>query len=53
VRFADRSVMINHVGGKSEVISWPDDGDTRLAFIGWNIVAEDILAKLRLCVAGE
>ena len=51
VRFADRSVMVNHVGGKSEIIAWPDGGDTTLAFIGWNVGAEDILAKLRECFA--
>ena len=53
VRFAGRSVMVNHVGGKCETLPWPDAGDTTLAFIGWNVVGEDILQKLRGCVNGK
>ncbi len=52
VRFTGRSVMVNHVGGKSEILPWPGDDDTTLAFIGWNVVAEDILEKLRGCITG-
>ncbi len=52
VRFTGRSVMVNHVGGKSETLPWSDD-DTTLAFIGWNVVAEDILERLRGCVTGK
>ena len=53
VRFTGRNVMVNHVGGKSETFPWPDDDETKLAFIGWDIVAEDILEKLRGCVGGK
>ncbi len=53
VRFSERSAMINHVGGKSDIFPWPDEGETLLAFIGWHIEAEAILERLRGCVVGE
>ena len=51
VRFTHRNVMINHVGGKSEILAWPDAGQTTLAFIGWNIDKEKILRRLRECIS--
>jgi G3E family GTPase len=50
VRLTNRSIMINHVGGKSEILAWPDVGQTTLAFIGWNIDKEKILSRLRKCI---
>lgn len=53
VRFADRTVMVNHVGGKTEVLPWAEAEETVLAFIGWDIEAETIRERLRRCAAGE
>ena len=51
VRFTTRNVMINHVGGKSEILAWPDGGQTTLAFIGWNIDKDNILTQLHECIS--
>ena len=51
VRFADRVVMLNFVGGKSEWIPWDEEPETRLAFIGWGINTEETLRDLKKCVA--
>ena len=51
VRFADRVVMLNFVGGKGEWIPWDEEPETRLAFIGWGIDAEETLRDLKRCVA--
>ena len=50
VRFSDRTVMVNFVGGRSEWSPWAKDAETQLAFIGWNISSEDLLEKLEYCV---
>jgi len=50
VRFQDRTIFINFVGGKSEWTHWKGDQETRLAFIGWNIEGEEILLKLKGCI---
>jgi G3E family GTPase len=50
VRFRDRTVFVNHVGGKSEWLDWPATEETRLAFVGWDVRSEDILKKLRSCI---
>jgi G3E family GTPase len=50
VRFADRSVMLNFVGGKSEWSPWEGGAETRLAFIGWKINKEDTLKDLKRCL---
>jgi len=51
VRFADRVVMLNFVGGKDEWIPWDEEPETRLAFIGWGINTEETLRDLKRCVA--
>jgi G3E family GTPase len=51
VRFTNRNVMVNHVGGKSEIFPWPDGGQTTLAFIGWEIDEEKILRRLHKCIS--
>jgi G3E family GTPase len=51
VSFADRVVMLNFVGGKGEWIPWDEEPETRLAFIGWGIDAEETLRDLKRCVA--
>jgi len=50
VRFADRCVLVNHVGGKTDIVPWPDNGETVLAFIGWNVAGAQILDRLHGCV---
>jgi len=51
VRFADRVVMLNFVGGKSEWTPWEGELQTQLAFIGWEIDPEEILDKVGLCIS--
>ena len=50
VRFADRMIMLNFVGGKAEWLPWEGEPETRLAFIGWDTRKEDILNKLERCI---
>ena len=50
VRFPDRTVMVNFVGGKMETLPWDDTSDTQLAFIGWEINGDQILSRLKQCV---
>jgi G3E family GTPase len=50
VRFADRTEMINFVGGKGEWSEWGGEPETRLAFIGWNVKPEEILEKVSRCL---
>jgi len=50
VRFADRVVMLNFVGGKSEWTPWKGQSQTQLAFIGWDINSEEILKKAASCI---
>jgi G3E family GTPase len=50
VRFADRTEIINFVGGKGEWSEWEGQPETRLAFIGWNVNSEDILERLNRCI---
>ena len=50
VRFENRVVMLNFVGGKDEWTDWEGEPETRLAFIGWGINQEEILGKLKVCI---
>jgi G3E family GTPase len=50
VRFTDRVVMLNFVGGKSEWTPWKGQSQTQLAFIGWDINSEEILKKAAACI---
>lgn len=50
VRFADQTKMLNFVGGKSEWIKWTSKTKTCLAFIGWDVVGEQILERLDPCI---
>jgi G3E family GTPase len=50
VRFADRAVMLNFVGGKSEWMPWEGESQTQLAFIGWDINPEEILKDAASCI---
>jgi G3E family GTPase len=49
VQFQDRTVLVNLVGGKSQWSVWDGEPETRLAFVGWNVCADDTLNKLKFC----
>lgn len=50
VQFPDRIELINFVGGKGEWSNWDGEAKTRLAFIGWHVVPETIIDKLKQCI---
>ncbi|MCG6881402.1 MAG: GTP-binding protein [Deltaproteobacteria bacterium] len=50
VRFEDRTVMVNFVGGHGDFSPWEDTKETQLAFIGWNVNPQETLQKLGDCV---
>ncbi len=47
-RLADRTVMVNYVGGQNEWASWKEN-DTQLAFIGWRVDQNKTLDLLKQC----
>ena len=53
VRFENKTVLLNFVGGKDDWSIWEGDPDTRLAFIGWGVNQEEILGKLRECIVNS
>jgi G3E family GTPase len=53
VRFADRTEIVNFVGGKAEWSPWDGACRTRLAFIGWNITPDEILEGLNACTVPQ
>lgn len=50
VRYRDRTMMVNSVGGKTEWRDWADNKQTKLAFIGLHINPQEILNKVRECL---
>ncbi len=50
LRFRDRSVMLNHVGGRSDFLPWEAVDETRLIFIAWGVDPDEILQRLKACV---
>jgi G3E family GTPase len=51
VRFADRTDLINLVGGRGEWTEWDREPATRLAFVGWEVDRDTILRRLEACRA--
>ena len=51
VRYADRTVFINYVGGRAEWSPGIGAQKTRLSFVGWDIEPEEILVRLKRCIA--
>jgi len=51
VRFSDRTMMVNFVGGRSDMTPWDEDAETQLAFIGWNVSRQETLDKIGACIA--
>jgi G3E family GTPase len=50
VRFGDRTVLVNYVGGKNEWSEWEDSEETCLVFVGWNVSGEETIQKLKNCI---
>jgi G3E family GTPase len=53
VRFKDRTIMLNFVGGKAEWLPWDEESETRLAFIGWNVSKAETLGRVEQCILQE
>lgn len=53
VRFSNGTKLLNVVGGRSEWSEWNGDNQTRLAFIGINVNAADVLHSLNSCISGR
>jgi G3E family GTPase len=53
VKFPDRTIMLNFVGGKAEWLPWDEEAETRLAFIGWNVSREETLGRVTQCILQE
>lgn len=53
VRFPDRTIMLNFVGGKAEWLLWDAEAETRLAFIGWNVNPAETLIRVKECILHE
>jgi len=51
VRFKDRTMLFNLVGGKSDWTPWNGSPETRLAFVGWDVDGDETIKKLKECVA--
>jgi G3E family GTPase len=51
VRFHDRTVLVNYVGGKCGWADWSGAQETRLAFVGWEVDDKETIGKLRNCIA--
>lgn len=52
VRFQDRSVLINFVGGRCDWERWSGPPETRLTFIGWSVNREETIKRLKNCIIG-
>ena len=50
VRFEDRTVMVNFVGGRGDESAWRQTSKTQLAFIGWNVDPDETLKIINDCV---
>ena len=50
VRFQDRTVLVNYVGGKCGWADWHGTPETRLAFVGWDVDGPETIEKLKKCV---
>ena len=50
VRFRDRTVLVNYVGGKNEWSAWDSLEETCLVFVGWKVDKEETIRKLENCI---
>ena len=51
VRFLNRTVMVNYVGGKAEWADWTGVEETSLAFVGINVKGDETILELKNCIA--
>jgi G3E family GTPase len=51
VRFPDRTDLVNLVGGQGEWVEWDGPPGNRLAFVGWDVTGDEILERLKACIA--
>ena len=51
VRFPNRTVMVNYVGGEAEWADWTGVKETSLAFVGINVKGDETILKLKNCIA--
>ena len=50
VRFRDRTVLVNYVGGKNEWSTWDGLEETCLVFVGWKVDKGETIRKLENCL---
>jgi G3E family GTPase len=50
VRFRDRTVFVNYVGGNNEWSVWDDFEETCLVFVGWKVGQEETIRNLKNCI---
>jgi G3E family GTPase len=48
--FPHRRVFLNHVGGKTEWLDSLEEGQTSLAFVGWQVNEQEVADRLRCCL---
>jgi G3E family GTPase len=53
VQFPDRTLLLNFVAGESNWETWMGNHQTRLAFVGWDVNAEEIIRGLKHCLVPE
>ena len=53
VQFETGTRVLNFVGGQYDWVPWSGPDQNRLAFIGWDVKREDILAKLEQCLVAS
>jgi G3E family GTPase len=53
VRFRDRTVLVNYVGGKNEWSAWDGLEETCLVFVGWKVDKEETIRKLKNCMRAK
>ncbi len=52
VRFQDRTMLINFVGGRCDWERWKGTPETCLTFIGWSVNGEETVKRLKNCIIG-
>ncbi len=53
VKFEDKILMLNHVGGKSYWSTIQNQTKTKLVFIGWDVQPTNILEDVKKCVSED
>ncbi|UCH19814.1 MAG: GTP-binding protein [Deltaproteobacteria bacterium] len=53
VQFPDHTALLNFVAGEINWDKWEGVHETRLAFVGWDLKAEEIILELKKCLIRE